>query len=343
MKFLRTASTRRLLALIGGLSWPSPPARRSPSPPPAPARSRRQAPGQRVHTALAAKPVNGHHRRHQLHQQPDQLRRDSGRDRRPAPAGRRHGRLWLSNDGRLRLELQVDNGDAKLVVNKSSFWVSDPMQNTVYEGTLPADTPARPTRPAPSPRLRARPPDGRRDPVADHQARSASVNLGGVATSDPGDVAGRPAYSVSVSPKHAGGLLGHAQLAWDAVTGVPLRIAIYARGNGTPVLGLTATNISYGPVADSVLNIQPPGRRQGGQGLQRRDARLRGRGRRGRPASKAKHAQVRGVAAVAATCPSPWRRPRRWRACPARASACSTGPASRPRWSPTARTWAASR
>ena len=62
----------------------------------------------------------------------------------PLLQGTRHGRVWLSGDGRLRIELQGDNGDANLVVNKSSFWVSDPMQNTVYEGTLPADNAGKP-------------------------------------------------------------------------------------------------------------------------------------------------------------------------------------------------------
>jgi hypothetical protein len=84
------------------------------------------------------------------------------------------------------------------------------------------------------------------------------VDVAGVGTSNPGDVAGQAAYSVSVSPKHSGGLLGQAQMAWDAVTGVPLRVAIYARGNPTPVLALTATNISYGAISASDLNISPP-------------------------------------------------------------------------------------
>ncbi len=47
----------------------------------------------------------------------------------------------------------------------------------------------------------------------------------------PSDVAGQPAYTVQVSPKHDGGLLGDVQLAWDAVKGVPLRFAIYADGD----------------------------------------------------------------------------------------------------------------
>ena len=81
------------------------------------------------------------------------------------------------------------------------------------------------------------------------------VNLSGA---QPTDVAGRAAYRVTVSPKHDGGLLGSAQLAWDATMGVPLQFAIYARGNTTPVLELKATSISYGAIPASDLNISPP-------------------------------------------------------------------------------------
>jgi hypothetical protein len=122
------------------------------------------------------------------------------------------------------------------------------------------------------------------------------VDVAGAGTSNPGDVAGRAAYSVSVSPKHSGGLLGQAQLAWDAATGVPLRFAIYARGNPSPVLALTATSISYGTVADSDLNIAPPSGDKvvkvstaGASGAQAGAAKAAG---------KAKHSEITGVAAV---------------------------------------------
>ena len=49
------------------------------------------------------------------------------------------GRLWVAKD-HLRLELQSTNGDAQIVVNGRSFWVSLPAAQTVYEGTLPAST-----------------------------------------------------------------------------------------------------------------------------------------------------------------------------------------------------------
>jgi len=71
----------------------------------------------------------------------------------------------------------------------------------------------------------------------------------------PGDIAGRPAYTVRVSPRHSGGLLGSVQLAWDAAHGIPLRIAIYSRTDSSPVLSLTVTDISYGAVSSSDLQV----------------------------------------------------------------------------------------
>ena len=48
------------------------------------------------------------------------------------------GRLWAS-DGHLRVELQSDNGDAQLVLDKQSFWMYDPTSRTVYRGSAPAE------------------------------------------------------------------------------------------------------------------------------------------------------------------------------------------------------------
>jgi len=165
------------------------------------------------------------------------------------------GRLWLSSGHHFRLELQSNNGDAQVVVNGSSFWVSDPFSNTVYEGTIPAGT----TNSGAS--------NDTKDASAAHGIPSIAkiqsylsdlVKHVNVSSAIPGDIAGQAAYTVRVTPKHDGGLLGAAELAWDSVRGVPLRIAIYARNNPTPVLALAVTNISYGSVSPSVFNITPP-------------------------------------------------------------------------------------
>ncbi|HEY6399523.1 MAG TPA: hypothetical protein VIX82_18915, partial [Solirubrobacteraceae bacterium] len=121
------------------------------------------------------------------------------------------------------------------------------------------------------------------------------VNVSGAI---PSDVAGQAAYTVRIWPKHDAGLLGNAQLAWDAARGVPLRIAVYARNNPTPVLELKATDISYGPIAASAYSVSPP---SGAKVVKVDTSSANGvagaRERAGR--GHARHTQVSGLAAVA--------------------------------------------
>jgi len=247
MRFLRTASTRRLLAaiaglvlaILGGTAIALAAAGGGPTPAPQPL-------AQAVHSALAAPAITGITARISFTNHVIDASNLQGSD--PILTGAT-GRLWLSPSAhRLRLELQSDNGDAQLVVNNGAFWVYDPSSNTVYRGTLPAQQ-----------HSASDATQGTIPTVAEIQAHInqflAHANLSGA---QPSDVAGRPTYTVSVSPKHDGGLLGSAQLAWDAIRGIPLRFAVYARGNGSPVLELKVTNISYGKVPAGDFNVSPP-------------------------------------------------------------------------------------
>ncbi len=244
MKYLRTVSTRRLLALIAGVvvaigagtAIALAATSSSPVPPPKPLASA-------VHDALGARQVKGITARISFTNHLIDSSSIQGAD--PILSGAT-GRLWLA-PGKLRLELQSDSGqDAQVVVSNGSFWIYDPASNTAYQGKLPSDGKhASGNDKIPS----------MAQIQADLQRLARSVNLSGAI---PGDVAGRGVYSVRVSPRHDGGMLGDAQLAWDAVRGVPLRFAIYARGQSSPVIELKATNISYGSVPASNFTASPP-------------------------------------------------------------------------------------
>jgi hypothetical protein len=122
--------------------------------------------------------------------------------------------------------------------------VYDASSNTVYRIALPAG----------QPQAQHAPPG-----VAGIGAFLAQLTKHvNVSSARPSNVAGRPAYTVQLSPKEAGGLLGSVRLAWDATHGVPLRAAIYARGGTKPVLALQATSIKYGSVPLSTVAIAPP-------------------------------------------------------------------------------------
>jgi outer membrane lipoprotein-sorting protein len=155
------------------------------------------------------------------------------------------GRLWLTGDGRGRIELQSNAGDVQIVWNATQVTVYDASSNTVYRATLPKTTSS----------------NGSDTPPALADIDKVLNEIGmhwALSAAQPTDVAGQAAYSVSASPKHDGGLLGSLQLAWDAATGTPLHVGVYAQGSSSPVLALAVTDISYGSVASSDVEVAPP-------------------------------------------------------------------------------------
>lgn len=159
------------------------------------------------------------------------------------------GRLWWSADNGLRLELQSESGDVQIVVNHQSFWVYDTASNTVYKGQLPPQNASQAK------------PSGQTQPPSLTQIENGlkqltqNVDLSGAV---PGVVGDQPAYTVRVSPKHDGGLVGAVEGAWDAVRGVPLQAAIYAKGDASPVIELRANHVTYRDVPASVFAVSPP-------------------------------------------------------------------------------------
>jgi outer membrane lipoprotein-sorting protein len=156
------------------------------------------------------------------------------------------GRLWLNQNGG-RIELQSDAGDVQVVWDASKVTVYDASSNTAYVADLPAQT-------APAT-------DKRSGPPSLDEISTFLTDLGKhwtVSGAQPSDVAGQAAYTATVSPSHDGGLLGSAELAWDAARGVPLKIAVYAQGSSAPALALEVTEISFGSVPDSDIAIGVP-------------------------------------------------------------------------------------
>lgn len=163
------------------------------------------------------------------------------------------GRLWASPDGKLRLELQSDGGggDSQLLIDGDKAEFYDSATNTDYRGTLPAHhEPAKPGEQQ----------DGVPSVAAIEKRLTQVMEHATLSGATPSDVAGRPTYTVRIGPKHDGGLLGGAELAWDADHGTPLRAAVYSSDSSSPVLQIEATDVSFDPVSASVFDISaPPG------------------------------------------------------------------------------------
>jgi outer membrane lipoprotein-sorting protein len=246
VNILRRASTTRLAiagALIVLAATAASIALASRSGPTPPKRSLAAA----IHHSLAGPPVAGVTARVRFsnHLLTSGALPDSGQ---PLLAGAT-GRLWATG-GKARLELQADNGDTEIGFDGRTVIVYNVATNTAYEMAVP------------------RHPDAHHAAESNHGVPSVArlqhaldqlaghVSLSGAIA---GTVAGQPAYTVRVSPKHDGGLLGAVELAFDANRAVPLRVAVLSQGNSSPVLQLAVTDISFGsvPAGDLAVHLAP--------------------------------------------------------------------------------------
>lgn len=244
MSYLRRVSTRRLLLLCvavvavvaGGTAIAIAAGNGGPTPPPKPL-------AEALHDAVAAPAVRGVTARITFTNKLVDSASLQGSD--PLLTGGT-GRLWASKD-RLRLELQASpdrgGGDVQIQVAGDTVSVYDSGSNTVYRGTLPRD----------NGKPQAIPSVARIQQLLGRLSRHAVVS-----GATPSNVAGRPAYTVRVSPRTDGGLLGSIQLAWDAANGVPLRAGVYAAGAADPVLEVKATDVAFGRVPGSSLSVPVP-------------------------------------------------------------------------------------
>jgi outer membrane lipoprotein-sorting protein len=159
------------------------------------------------------------------------------------------GRLWIAKDGRVRLELQAEKGDTEIYYDGKTVTLYDAASNTLYRYTIPPSS-----QPDTASHQHEVPTLAKIEEAVTHLKEHATLS-----EATPSNVAGQPAYTVRVSPKESGSLVGGAELSFDAVHGVPLRAAVYSSTNpSSPVIELAATEISYGPVEASVFSFSPP-------------------------------------------------------------------------------------
>ncbi len=285
MRRLRTTSTARLLAIVGCVGVLAATAAiaqgalTGSGPVPAP-----KALAQAIKSALGAPAPEGVTAR--IHFTNNLLPSGSLPGTSSALTSGADGRLWLTKEGKLRLELQSQSGDAQLTSDGKQITLFDASSNTLYRATLPEE-------PADAAKTSGQ---AHENPtIAKIQdALNRLAKFWTVSGAEPTSTAGQPTYTVKIAPKDDGGLLGAAKVAWDAVTGVPLRAAVYAQGQSSPVLELAATDISYGKVADAdVTTTAPKGAKVVDLSPSKADTQAAGK------AHDRSHGEVSGVDAVA--------------------------------------------
>ena len=158
------------------------------------------------------------------------------------------GRLWLTGDGQGRIELQSDSGDVQIVWTSDTISVYDASSNTVYRATLPASSSQDST--TGSTRRRRSPTSTPSWPTSACTGRSPTRSPPTSPASPP--TASRHRRSTTAACSARSSSPGTPRTARRSGSG------IYAQGSSTPALELAVSDISYGPVASSDVDVAPP-------------------------------------------------------------------------------------
>jgi len=159
------------------------------------------------------------------------------------------GRVW-AQDGKARLESQGQNGDFVVVDNGATVWTWDSMTSTATRYS-PAARKSSGTA-APSPGASVDPATAISGLIA-RLAPTATLSVGGQTT-----VAGRAVYTLTFTPTSPITSLGSVQVAIDGHRWVPLRVQVFAKGDGKAVMSAGFKTVSFGRLSDSLFTFTAP-------------------------------------------------------------------------------------
>lgn len=149
-----------------------------------------------------------------------------------------------------RIALLGTMAEYDLVHNGDQVWIYDSSTNSVGHAVGKAD----------GKHEKAAPPDEM--PLTPQQAAQKFLAAVGPSTQVTVDgtrsVAGIAAYTLIITPKQSGSLIGKVQIAIDAQNGAPLQVAAYAAGATTPAFELGFTSVSFTAPPASRFDFTPP-------------------------------------------------------------------------------------
>jgi len=160
------------------------------------------------------------------------------------------GRVWAQN-GKMRLEQQGQNGDFVAVANGATIWTWDSMTDTATQYTHPSGSGgAASAMPSPQASL---------DPATaiaaliQKLAPNATLSVSGQAV-----VAGRQTYTLTLTPTSPVTTFGSVRVAIDGHRWVPLRVQVFAKGDGSAILSAGFKKVSFSAISGSLFTFSPP-------------------------------------------------------------------------------------
>jgi outer membrane lipoprotein-sorting protein len=159
------------------------------------------------------------------------------------------GRIWAQN-GKVRLESQGQNGDLVVVDNGTTVWTWDSMTSTATQ--YRSATPRRVRAASPSQGASIDPATAIGKLIT-RLAPTARLSVGGQTT-----VAGRRVYTLVFTPTSPITTLGSVRVAIDGYRWVPLRVQVFAKGDGTAVMSAGFKTVSFDTLSGGLFAFTPP-------------------------------------------------------------------------------------
>ncbi|MFK0006171.1 DUF2092 domain-containing protein [Paenarthrobacter sp. NPDC090520] len=166
--------------------------------------------------------------------------------------GTHTARVYLDAPGKARLQILDQLAERDVVVNATDAWYYDSTDNSVVHTALPA-RPGTGSTPSEIPRPQAATPAALATRFLAAIDSTTEVTVGQSAT-----VAGRSAYSLTLTPRSDGTLVESVSLSVDAETGLPLGVTVRAKGQAEPAFSLAYTDLNLATPDASLFTFTPP-------------------------------------------------------------------------------------
>lgn len=177
--------------------------------------------------------------------------------------GEHTARVFMDGKDKARIQVVDRLAERDVIRRGSDVWFYSSRDNSAAHLTLPAhaqDLPLTdPALPGPQPSESGDAPPV--PPTPEELARkflAAADSSTAVFVGEDVQVAGRPAYNLVLEPRTAGTLVGKVAIAVDGENGMPLSVAVTARGAAQPAFTAGFTSLSLEAPDDALFTFVPP-------------------------------------------------------------------------------------
>jgi outer membrane lipoprotein-sorting protein len=163
-------------------------------------------------------------------------------------------KVYYLNAQHFRLSVQQPMSETDVIRSANTLWLWESTGNSVTEFTAPAASQQHAQK-----KLPAGPVLTPQQAANEILAAVGKTTL--VSVQDNVSVADEPAYQLVLKPKDHRSLVGRVVIAVDARYGMPLRVQVFAKGDGGPAfqVGYTQLSMNTAPAAANLNFTPPPG------------------------------------------------------------------------------------